>query len=344
MDVMSVATKRYAVRGWLLLALRWAAALLVLAVLAHFLPIAQLRSALLSVPPGRFAALLLLYLVALSAGATKWHLVVNSADSRLPFAVSAQCYAGGLFGALFLPSIVGGDVVRLAVGISRSPRPASVITGNVVDRILDATAQLALVVVGLVLLPQPLPRIFKSPGRYLLPAVLAVAALLIVLTIMLPRLLRERSFRFRRKLAQLDLAKRSILERPYRIFLCWLLGVSVQGTFLAITMTFGAACGVHLPLRAWLFAWPLSKIAGILPITQGGVGVRETALVALLTPLGASAAQVLATGIAAEGVIICGGLIAGLSALLLRRRDFVLPRLNGRRLKKADTLEPLRHG
>jgi glycosyltransferase 2 family protein len=324
MGALSFATKRDAPRAWLLLSVRWAAGLLILTALVYFLPIAQLRSALLSVPPGRFAALLALYLVALLGGAAKWHLVVNSADSRLPFAVSAQCYTGGIFGALFLPSIVGGDVVRLAVGISRSPRAGSVITGNVVDRILDAAAQLTLVALGLLLLPQPLPRILKSPGRFLLPIVLTAAALLLLLMVMLPRFLRGRSFRFRRWLAQLDLAKRSIFERPYRILLCWLLGVSVQGTFLVVTVILGAACGLHLPLHAWLFAWPLSKIAGILPITQGGIGVRETALVALLTPLGAPAAQVLATGIASEGVIISGGLIAGLSAFLLRRRDSVL--------------------
>jgi glycosyltransferase 2 family protein len=321
MGALSVLTKRDVSRGWLVLSLRWAAALIILAVLFYFLPVAQLRSALLSVPPVSFAILLALYLLALFAGATKWHLVVNSAGSRLPFTVSVQCYAGGLFGALFLPSIVGGDVVRLAVGISCSPRPGSVITGNVVDRILDISAQLTLVVLGAVLLPRPLPPVLKSPERHLLPIVLAAATLLASLIVMLPRLLRGRSFRFRRRLAQLDLAKRAMLARPYQIFPCWILGIFVQGTFLGVTMMFGALCGLHLPVSVWLFVWPLSKIAGILPITQGGIGVRESAMVALLTPLGAPPAQVLATGIASEGVIIAGGLIAGLSAFLLRRRD-----------------------
>jgi len=64
-------------------------------------------------------------------------------------------------------------------------------------------------------------------------------------------------------------------------------------------------------------AWPLAKIAAVLPITQGGIGVREAALVVL--PLGAPASEVLATGIVWEGVIISGGLLAGLTAFLLRR-------------------------
>jgi uncharacterized membrane protein YbhN (UPF0104 family) len=63
----------------------------------------------------------------------------------------------------------------------------------------------------------------------------------------------------------------------------------------------------------------LAKIAAVMPITQGGIGVREAALVVLLAPFGAPASQVLATGIVWEGVIITAGLLAGLTAFLLRR-------------------------
>jgi uncharacterized membrane protein YbhN (UPF0104 family) len=74
-----------------------------------------------------------------------------------------------------------------------------------------------------------------------------------------------------------------------------------------------------LPLRVWLFAWPLAKLAAILPLTQGGIGVREAALVALLAPFGAPGPLVLAAGLVWEGIIIAGGSIAGAIALVLRR-------------------------
>ncbi len=141
-------------RGWLLILLRWAAAILVIGALLHFLPLRPLRAAIWQVPLWRFAAVLLVYLLAHSMGVAKWHMVVNAAGAELDFATSAQCYAGGLFGTLFLPSIIGGDVVRLAVGLQRSPRPAAVLAGNVVDRFLDVAAQAGLVVLGLALLPE----------------------------------------------------------------------------------------------------------------------------------------------------------------------------------------------
>src|SRR6266576_5174773 len=152
-------------RDWIFLLLRWVAALLVLGILFYLLPVAPLRSALARVPLTRFIAVLLIYLVALTGGITKWHTVLNSAGAQLSFAASAQCYTSGLFGALFLPSIIGVAAARLAVRIARSPRPAAVITGNVADRFLDVAAQLTLVSLGLMLLPGSLPMPFEGPAR-----------------------------------------------------------------------------------------------------------------------------------------------------------------------------------
>jgi uncharacterized protein (TIRG00374 family) len=307
--------------GWLLLLARWVAALLILLVLVYFLPVAQLRLALSAIPPKLFAALLAVYLFALLVGIFKWHIVLNAANSSLPFSVSAQCYVGGIFGALFLPSILGGDVVRLGVGISHSPRPAAVVTGNFVDRLLDALAQLTLVLFGLVFLPGSLPSALHSTTRRLLLVVVILPALVLAALAILRRRLPGRSIRFRRRLVQLRWAQKAVSQRPYRIFLAFLLGLLVQTTFLTVTMLLGMSCGLRLPFHVWLFAWPLSKFAAILPLTQGGIGVRETALLGLLAPFGAPAAQVVATGIASEGIIIAGGLISGLTAFLLRRTE-----------------------
>jgi len=79
------------------IALRWIAALAVLALLLHFFPLAPLRSALAHVPLTRFLAILLLYLLGHAAGIVKWRMVVNAAGAELSLAASAQCYAGGLF-------------------------------------------------------------------------------------------------------------------------------------------------------------------------------------------------------------------------------------------------------
>jgi uncharacterized protein (TIRG00374 family) len=306
-------------RGRLLITLRWLAALIVLGVLCYFLPFRLLLQAIHRVPLTRFLAVLLGYLLTHLVGIAKWRMVVNAAGAQLDFRTSAQCYFGGLFATLFLPSILGGDAIRLAVGLRRSPNPAAVLAGNVADRFLDVLAQLSLVAVGLLLLPGSLPVTLQSQARHLWPlVVLAIAVIVLLLAWLRRPLLQGRSIRFRRRLARLLYAIRAVSQRSHILFFGWILGTSVQGTLLVLTALLAISCGLALPLRLWLFAWPLAKLAAILPLTQGGIGVREAALVALLSPFGAPAHLVLASGLLWEGIVIAGGLLAGFAAFLLR--------------------------
>jgi uncharacterized protein (TIRG00374 family) len=296
------------------------AGLAILGALLHFLPITSLSATIGRVPPFRFAAVLLAYLLVHCVGVAKWRMVVNSAGADLDFATSTQCYAGGLFGALFLPSILGGDVIRLAVGLRRSPRPAAVLAGNVVDRFLDVGAQATLVAAGLILLPNSVPLQFQDTAKKGILWI-AAGAMLLAATAYLSRraLFGGRSMRFRKRLARLRHALRSVSRQPHILAIGWLLGTCVQGALLLLAARIASYCGLALPVKLWLFAWPLAKLAALLPLTQGGIGVREAALVALLVPFGASGPLVLAAGLLWEGIIVSGGLVAGLVALLVRR-------------------------
>ena len=299
--------------------LRWLVAIALLALLFHFIPFAPLKTALSRVPLSRLLAVLLLYVLALLAATLKWHMIVGAAGAALPLATSAQCFASGLFGDLFLPSVIGGDIARLAVGISRSPRPAAVVTGNVADRLLDASAQLSLVLLGFVLLPSALPAALEIPARKFLFFSASGGLFLLALLLLLRRpLFGGRSRRFRRRLAGVRHALGSVARRPLLLVAGFLGGLAIQSSYILLTFYLSGLCGLALPLGVWFFAWPLAKFAALLPITQGGIGVRETAFLLLLVPFGASAPAVLATGIVWEGVIIAGGLFAGLSAFLLK--------------------------
>lgn len=312
-------------RAWTIIALRWAAGLAVLGVLLHYLPVATVRSAIARVPAWQFAAVLAGYLLAHTLGIAKWRMVVNAAGAELNFAVSTQCYAGGLFGTLFLPSIIGGDVIRLAVGLRKSPRPAAVLAGNVVDRFLDVTAQAGLVVIGLALLPGSLPESLRAIANRALVEGIAAGIVLVTLGFLTRGVvLRGRSFKFRRRMARLRHALKSVSRRPRVLVAGWLAGTFIQATFLVLTAQLAVSCGLVLPLRVWLFAWPLAKLAAVLPLTQGGIGVREAALVALLAPFGAAGHLALAAGLVWEGVVIAGGLVAGLVALGFGRQNRVV--------------------
>jgi uncharacterized protein (TIRG00374 family) len=308
----------------LFVTLRWLAAVLVLAILFHVLPLPLLLEAIHRVPLTRFIAVLLVYLFAHLIGIAKWRMVVNAAGAKLDFSTSAQCYTGGLFATLFLPSIIGGDAVRLAVGLRRSPNPAAVLAGNIADRFLDMLAQAGLVFVGLLLLPGSFPPALQAQARRSLPVFFVAIAVIALLFIWLRRpLLQGRSVSFRRRLARLRHALRTVSRHPHILVFAWLLATTIQFTFLTLTALLAISCGLFLPLRIWFFAWPLAKLAAVLPLTQGGIGIREAALVGLLSPFGAPAHLVLASALVWEGIVLAGGLIAGLTAVLLRRPETV---------------------
>jgi uncharacterized membrane protein YbhN (UPF0104 family) len=108
-------------------------------------------------------------------------------------------------------------------------------------------------------------------------------------------------------------------RRPRAVASALSLGMAAQLVFIGLSMALAEACGLHLAFREWLFAWPLAKMAAAIPITQGGIGVREAALAALLLPFGAPAALTVAAGLAWEAIVIAGALFGGAFSVLLGR-------------------------
>src|SRR5229473_5497971 len=113
-------------RSWLGVVLRLCGTATVFALLFHFLPLGELGASLHRVPIYLWFFVLGAYLLVHVVGVVKWRLMLNAAGAGLSFAQSVRCYGGGLFGTLFLPSIVGGDVVRVGLAL-RLPWAASLI-------------------------------------------------------------------------------------------------------------------------------------------------------------------------------------------------------------------------
>ncbi len=295
--------------------LRFGGSALILALLFHFLPLRQVWATLSLLSTKLWLAVLAGYLLAHTVGVSKWRLTVNLAGAGLSFPQSARCYFAGLFSTLFLPSIVGGDVVRAGLAMRLGRSKSAVLLGSLFDRMLDVAALVILTAIGALLVPGALSpssrRIFWSVGV----AVGCVVLILVIVVALLPA--RRFSFWVRRRLVRVRNAWRSMSRQPQYVILALSLGVFVQGTFIFLTARVAAACNLHLPLRAWLFAWPLAKLSALLPVSQGGIGVREAALAGLLAPFGAPPVVIVAVGLAWEVFVISGGVLAGLASFLL---------------------------
>jgi glycosyltransferase 2 family protein len=302
-------------RAWLRPILRIGGSALALIILFRFLPLGEVWTTLRRLPPPLWVLIVSGYLAAHLIAASKWRLMVNLGGSGLSFRQAVRCYFSGLFSTLFLPSVIGGDVVRAGLALRSTRSKAAILVGSFLDRVIDFLALAFLAALGAVLVPGALApesrRVFFTVG-------LAIAFLAIILvSTMLWFPARKFSFRIRRGLVRLRNAAHAVRCQPQYVSAAGCLALVAQGSFIWLTARVAAASGLDLPFRAWLFAWPLAKISALVPLTQGGIGVREAALAALLVPFGARAVLTVAVGLAWEGVIITGGLIAGLTAFLL---------------------------
>ena len=107
------------------------------------------------------------------------------------------------------------------------------------------------------------------------------------------------------------------------------LAMVVQGFFVGLNILVAKALGITLPPVAWFALWPLAKLAAFLPISLGGIGVREMALVALLAPLGVDPTLAVAHSLVWETVLFAVGLLAGGLAFVARSRMVVPPAVSG---------------
>ncbi|MGH7710312.1 MAG: lysylphosphatidylglycerol synthase transmembrane domain-containing protein [Gemmatimonadaceae bacterium] len=296
---------------------RLSASAAILALLVVALPFRDLVDALRRMPAWVWPLALLSYLALHLIGIAKWRLSTNAAGAGLSFRTAARAYYAGLFGNTFLPSIVGGDVVRAGVALSATRSKSGLLLGSLVDRVGDIVSLGAVAAVGAVLSPRALDA--RSRAVFLsLGALLAVAGLvgLIALT-RFP--VRRLPFKIRRKLVHVRRALRATARRPQALVAALALGMLLQTLLVVLNYLLGLTIGIDIPLYVWLFVWPLAKISGLAPVTQGGIGVREAAQVVLFAPFGVPGAMALAAGLVFEAIIIAGGLLGGLIAFALGR-------------------------
>jgi uncharacterized membrane protein YbhN (UPF0104 family) len=288
-------------------ALRIAGSALLLVVLVLVFPRHKLVQALTSIPPSTIAAALPIYLSLHFLGSLKWQLMVNRPDAPLTFIESVRCYFGGLFSNLFLPSVIGGDVVTVALGVSRTRKAEQVVSGTLANRIIDLAA-LALLV-GLSVFVFPLPnRDREGAGQQLIQLVLIVVIGASILACLAVFLLRRK---IRGHAEKYVAAFTASWHRPWLTLAVLALSLAMQTGLIALSAWLGVGCGLHLPARAWLFAWPLAKLSGFVPVTLAGIGSRELVLPALLAPFGADPAAAASVGLAWDAVLITGSLVGG---------------------------------
>ena len=289
-----------------------------LALIFLLLPWAKVWEALQQLPPAAWLGVWAGFVLGHALGVIKWRLFVNAGHGSLRAVDAAHCYSAGLFANLCLPSIVGGDLLRMAMAGKFTRRPEAALWGGVMDRLTDITALAILVLIGGWLARDALP---GWGGQVLtVGLLLSIVLAAVVLPFVLRRPLARWPRKLRRPIGRSLVALRRLARRPSIALKGLALSITIQGSFVLLNAWLGHHIGVRVPLTVWFLVWPLAKVASLMPISLGGLAVREASLAGLLAPFGVPLTLGVLASLLWQSVLIAGGLAGGLVWLILARR------------------------
>ena len=216
--------------------------------------------------PGFLLALVLIFCSRL-ATVGRWHVLLRSADVPIHLRQSLELVFAGLFSANFLPTTVGGDLVRLAGAVRWGYDGAVVAASLVMDRLVGMAGMATVLPFGLAsFLSQPLP----FPKNEAVGPALAAA-----LPARLVPWVRAKLGSLWQSLVR---AARLWLSRPRQLFVAYLFTWGhMLFTFLTTWFLF-QVMGEHVPFTLVAGLWSMSYFITLLPISINGLGLQELSI------------------------------------------------------------------
>lgn len=290
-----------------------AASVALLGVLAWFVDLRHLGQVLLSADPALVLAAIAVALADRALMIGKWYPLVRSQGVDIPLLRAARAYLAAGFASYFLPTPVGGDLVRaIALGRQRK-KTVEIVSSIVMERLLGLAASGILSAVALAVALES-----GVSLHFLLPwALAAIAASTAAVTLPLaPRL----SVHVRRRLeaypqsrwAQLGLkfgaAYGLYRHHTSQLLVVGALSVIEQGFPILVFWVLVRALNVMVSPQALIVAVPLALFVARLPIAIGGIGVFEGGLVLLLSLFGVSTVDAVSLALAGRAIELAGAL------------------------------------
>lgn len=269
--------------------------LLLLMLLLRNVDPALLYGYLRQVDPGSAALGIAVLALSPAVSVPRWRGILRRLGWIVPAATLGRALYIGAFFSQILPSSVGGDVWRIW-SCTRAGVPLGSATSSIlIERLAGLFA--VLLCFGAAL-PALLARTADGPARWglwgLLVACLGVAAGIALVGFGARRL---EGLRWLVPLARFGQALRVVVASGRLVGL--MLATALAGQLVVIVGFLAISRSLGLPLSLWdcFIALPPALLIALMPITLGGWGIREGALVVILTLFGIAQEQALALSI-----------------------------------------------
>lgn len=230
----------------------------------------------------------------------------------------------GAFFNMFLPSSVGGDVMKMVLIAPDVTRREVAVSSVLMDRVIGLAVTIGVGLVAVLLLP----RIWSEPA-VIITLSLAVAVFCVgVITIfnrelidfvgrIIPKFVWNRVgpliLRVHESLMVIGRSPRTLLET---------MGISVLRQIAICLSVYcaGLGFGLEIPPLAYFATVPIAVAITALPVAINGLGLQDNALIFLLATVGLSAPQALSLSIFLHALRNGIGLLGGMIFAVTRNR------------------------
>jgi len=273
--------------------------------------------------PAWLAVALLLYLVMILLSVWRWRILLDAQHIGVPAVRLLNSYLVATFFNNFLPSNIGGDVIRIRDTAPQAGSKTLATTVVLMDRGLGLLGLLTIAAAGSSIASRigGRPPVLASLLWLALAAGVAASAAAVLLPGGVARLLSPLQLIHQEwvgeRIGRLTGALTKFRNAPGALVACLLGAVVVQ----AVLVAFYAAIvhSMRIPVSAWHLAVvvPISFVVQMAPISLNGFGVREATFTFYFSRIGLPIESALVVSFMGAGLIILFS-VSGAVAYLLR--------------------------
>jgi uncharacterized membrane protein YbhN (UPF0104 family) len=236
----------------------------------------------------------------------RWYTLIRSVNPQFSYQESLRLTLAGLFAANFLPTTVGGDVVRAAGVLKQSEHRMDAVTSIAADRLIGLFGMAMLIPFGLV------ETWDWFQGRGIGLSLRGIFSPIVSLGILRSDVLQRFIDRIKRAFVSLA----AWLQRPRALVTA--LGFTWVHQIALFTNVWMFLNGMDDPLPWWSIAslWSLSYFITLMPFSIGGLGIRELSITFIYQEIG---------GISVESALTLAVILRGLDILASVPGAFFLP-------------------
>lgn len=263
---------------------------LILAFLFFKINFSQVITAITGCRKDIFLLALLLFFSTYYLGLLRWRMLLHALDLKPPFKRIVTAFSGGLFFNLTLPSTIGGDVARVYSLFSHTGEGSKVAATVILDRLSGFLALTCIAIVSLLIGYH----LIESSAVIIVTTITAGVFFTLSLILFSRRAAKVVSFiliklhlkRIENVWSKITEALNLFRNKKLLLLENFIISCLIQVSIVVATYLSALSVGVDSRMIYFFIVVPVIGVISTLPITIGGLGLRDASSVFFFAKIG----------------------------------------------------------